>query len=132
MPPNQYARMGPYQTQLSSQEETQFRQWLQQHSDQPPIANFNPNDPKADYDMRGYWKAAKAGDPRTRPSVNPSDLRMHFTDAWKTPYHRSFSAESQYSMPDAPRWKGSDQGGWYLQDKFGNVLYDERMSRYRD
>jgi hypothetical protein len=125
----QWAKLGPYVTQLKPPEEQAFRAWLQTNRQQTPIGRYNPDNATEDYDMRGFWKAMVSGDPRAKGAVNPSDQSMHFPDTWKTPHHHSFSRESIYATKDAPEWKGSDQGGWYLQDKHGQVVYDERVSR---
>jgi hypothetical protein len=47
--------------------------------------------------MRGYWKANPGGKP---------DSRGHFPDTFKLPNHPTFSAESKYATPGAPRWTG--------------------------
>jgi len=67
--------------------------------------DFQPDiSPTSDYDYRGWWQAAQAGDPRTKGTDNPYDTRPHFDDTWKTPYHHSFSKYSQYASPTAPVW----------------------------
>lgn len=118
----QWARMGPYFTELAPHEEQQFQQWAR--------AKGIPSDDPT-YDNRGFWKGLMTGDPRARTGINPSDQTIHGPDTWKTPYHDSFSNESIYAMPDAPRWKGTDETGYSLQDKLGRIIFDERMSRQR-
>lgn len=110
------AANGQYQTALSPEEEDTFQKWV--------TANRVPFDPspQSDYDMRGFFKALVTGDPRAKQSLNQNDGRMHFPDVWKTPYHKSFSAESQYATKDAPKWNAKDQ----LVDKSGKVVFDER------
>ena len=73
------------------------------------------NDPLSDYDYRGWWKE--------NSGVDAPD--GHFTDKYKTPYHESFSNESQYAIPDkAPAWK--QQGKSYqLTSPDGEILYKE-------
>lgn len=108
-----YAKAGPYTTTLSPAEEAQFREWV--------AANripFNPNDPVADYDMRGYWRDGQQGG----TSININDGRPHYPDTYKTPYHRSFSAESRYAAPGAPTWINDHQ----LALPSGKVIFDER------
>ncbi|PWT72893.1 MAG: hypothetical protein C5B60_08915 [Chloroflexi bacterium] len=114
------AKYNPYQTQLSPADESQFQQWVQ--------ANRIPyvDSPTADYDMRGFWQGMQQGDPAAKGAINPYDMQYHFPDKWKTPYHETFSNESQYATADAPRWTGNDTLGWVLQDRFGNVVKDER------
>lgn len=114
---------GPYITTLSPTEEAAFQKWASEKG-------VNANDPT--YDNRGFWKGLMSGDPRAKTGGNPADQTIHGPDTWKTPYHESFSNESIYAMPDAPKWKGSDQGGWYLEDKHGNVIFDERRSIQRE
>jgi len=103
-----------YQTRLTPQEETQFQGWVKKNK-----VPFDPS-PQADYDMRGFWKGLTTGDPRAKTGISPYDGRMHFTDTWKTPYHKTFSNESIYAPPDAPHWEGDR-----LIDKNGNVVADE-------
>lgn len=73
--------------------------------------------------MRGFYSALSNGDERASPAVDPNDGRMHYPDYWKTPYHETFSNESQWANPDtAPKWNDKDQ----LITTDGNVLYDDR------
>ncbi len=93
-----YAKPGPYKTQLQPEEENKFQSWVKQ--------NKVPwqDSPTSDYDMRGYWKAQQSGQAHTE--INPVDQKPHYPDTWKTPYHQTFSNESQYALPTAGRWKG--------------------------
>lgn len=127
---SKWAKPGNYVTDLGPQE-AEFQRWVKDNN-----IPFDPSDPKSDYDMRGYWKAAN--DPaqwqalqasgRIPPglesgtTLNPNDGQPHYPDLWKTPYHQSFSNESQWATQDAPKWNDRDQ----LVDKQGNVVYDER------
>jgi hypothetical protein len=106
-----------YNTQLSPLDEMAFRQWAGQNN-----VPFNVHAPTSDYDMRGFYRAQQQGDPRAQTEVNPNDQRMHFTDAFKTPYHESFSGGSQYAGPVAPQWNALDQ----LISPGGRILFDER------
>lgn len=107
----------PFTTPLSPAEEQQFQHWV--------AANKIPFDPSpyADYDMRGYWQdvASKGGLAGTQQKSDG----LHFPDTYKTPFHRSASAESIYMPSDGPKWQGSDAAGWKLVDKNGNVVHDE-------
>jgi hypothetical protein len=86
--------MKTYRTELTSDDEVAFQRWiLAQDLPWLDIAN-------SDYDMRGFWKAMQAGDPGATRAANG-----HFPDTWKTPYHETFSNESIYATPDAPRWE---------------------------
>jgi hypothetical protein len=88
----------PWQTKLNPAEEDAFRHWVQANN-----IPHNPDDPVADYDMRGFWKAQVSGDPlAVRSAAN-----NHFPDKWKTPFHEWQSNESQYATPDAPHWEGN-------------------------
>lgn len=118
----QWAMPGPYQTQLSPQDEELFQRWIAQAR-----VPFNPNDDIQDYDMRGFFKALINGDPIARTAINPNDRQMHFPDKWKTPYHQSFSRESMYAKPNAPYWLPGDEG--VLVNQQGQVLLDERRNR---
>lgn len=104
----------PYTTQLSPADEAQFQAWVK--AKQVPWQD----EPKADYDMRGFWKGLTTGDPRASQALSQFDGRMHFPDTWKTPYHRTLSNESMYAPPDAPHWDGDR-----LIDKNGRVVADE-------
>lgn len=97
----------PYQTNLSDPEKFDFVHWLQQ-SNVP-----YDNSPQSDYDMRGFYK-----DPQAESGISPVDNQIHFSDKFKTPYHQSFSAESQYADERAPRWKGNK-----LVDSGGNTVH---------
>lgn len=109
-----------YQTQLSIPEQLQFFNWVKQ--------NNVPYDksPQADYDMAGFWKALQSGDPRAATAVNQNDKQIHYPDYWKTPYHQTFSNESQWAIQSqAPGWNQQDQ----LVMPSGEVVYDERAQR---
>lgn len=114
------AAQGPYQTSLNPLSEMVFRHWVQ--SNKVP---FDPNDVKSDYDMRGYWQALTNQDPRAAQSLNSNDGKMHFPDTWKTPYHQSFSNESMYAMPTAPKWNEKDQ----LINPLGSIVFDEKKKK---
>lgn len=107
-------------TSLPPQDEAAFRDWVSKRR-----VPFNPNDPNADYDMRGYWRAMRSGDPRATQALNPNDRTMHFPDYWKTPFHQSFSAESKFAGPGAPSWNARDQ----LVDPAGRIVFDERNQK---
>lgn len=112
-----YARPGPYQTFLPPDQEAQFRQWVAANN-----VPFRPEIADQDYDMRGFWKALQAGDPRAASAINPNDQALHFPDVWKTPAHQSFSRESQYALPDAPMWIDEAR----LAAPSGRIIFDER------
>lgn len=84
-----------YQTNLSAPQRAAFSIWSH--------ANNVPVDERAssDYDMPGFYLS------KEKSVVSPLDGRPHFTDRFKTPYHRTFSNESQYATPNAPRWDGN-------------------------
>jgi hypothetical protein len=108
-----------YSTDLGPQE-PMFQDWVKQNK-----VPFDPAVPVSDYDMRGFYKALQEGDPRAVQALNPNDNQMHFPDYWKTPYHESFSAESQWADPaKAPQWNDKDQ----LVLPNGKVVYDEKSS----
>lgn len=109
-----------FNTKLSTPEEQQFRAWLQQNK-----VPFDPEAPTTDYDMRGFWRALKAGDPKAKSAIDPNDTKLHYPDFWKTPLHKTFSNESQWATPDAPHWTNDDK----LIDKHGKVLFDDRANR---
>jgi hypothetical protein len=115
---SQYSNSGPYQTPLTPADELLFQNWVK--------TNKVPFDPsgKSDYDMRGFYNAVTSMDPRARTAINPNDNMMHFPDTWKTPFHQSFSNESQYSngSPNAPRWVNDSQ----LATPSGQLYFDEK------
>lgn len=123
----QYVKPGAtsFYTQLSPDKEQQFRQWVQDNN-----VPFHPELPNSavgniEYDMRGFWQGLQNGDPHAQQAIDPNDGKMHFNDYWKTPYHGTFSRESQYATPDAPYWTKDDK----LIDKNGNVLFDDRAGK---
>lgn len=105
----------PYNTALPQADELAFRNWVQQ--------NRVPFDPDAatpqDYDMRGFFRSLQGGEPAARSAVNEHDGRLHYPDKWKTPYHESFSNESQWANEAAPRWGDGD----VLSNASGRVIY---------
>lgn len=83
---------GPFDTQLSPEEEQAFGSWKQE---------FAPKDSGQDYDLRGAFKAGLKPDPKTG----------HWADTFKKPNHPTFSDQSQYAKdrPDlAGTWKGEE------------------------
>lgn len=117
-----YAAEGPYQTFLPPSDEKEFRSWVKENK-----VPFRPDSAVQDYDMRGFWKALKSGDERAKSAVNPNDKALHYPDYWKTPYHETFSAESQWAKPNAPRWVDDR----YLVDAGGRILFDDQAPRRR-
>ena len=106
-----------YNTALGEQEPA-FQAWVKQNK-----VPFDSNAQNSDYDMRGFYKALQEGDPKARQAINPNDNQMHFPDYWKTPYHQSFSNESQWADPQkAPKWNEQDQ----LVTPDGKVVFDEK------
>lgn len=113
LPPS-VMKNGSYQTSLPDMQELAFKQWVQQNN-----VPFDPS-AKADYDMRGFYQALMNNDPKAATAINQYDHRMHFPDYWKTPQHESFSAESQWAAPNAPRWNPNDQ----LATADGRMVFD--------
>jgi len=105
-----------YVTRLDPAAQQEFGLWVQQNK-----IPYDPS-PASDYDMAGFYQALKANDPRATTAINVNDHRLHFPDYWKTPYHQSFSNESRWALPTAPRWNESDQ----LVLPNGQVVFDER------
>lgn len=106
-----------YSTQLPLMDEFQFRNWAASNN-----VPFNPDQPVSDYDMRGFYQASQQQQPGVTTAVNPNDGLLHFTDRFKTPQHASFSNESQWAGPNAPRWINDSQ----LASPGGRILFDER------
>jgi hypothetical protein len=106
-----------YNTDLGGKE-AEFQAWVKQNK-----VPFDSSAQNSDYDMRGFYKALQEGDPKAKEAVNPNDKQLHFPDYWKTPYHKSFSNESQWANEaKAPKWNEQDQ----LVTSDGKVVYDER------
>ncbi len=106
---------GNYTTQLDPQSEVKFQQWVKQNK--VPWQDT----PNADYDMRGFWKKAQANPGMQMTAINPNDNQVHYTDEFKTPYHKSFTRESMYALPNAPKWINNHQ----LADEQGHIIFDE-------
>jgi hypothetical protein len=94
-----------YTTQLSPEEEERFQEWARRNG-----IRMEPGW-NEDYDMRGLWKS--------NPQMS-ADVRGHFPDTYKKPFHPTFSNESVYATPDAPHWAGSR-----LFDRDGRLIADE-------
>lgn len=114
-----YAKPGPYVTKLAPEQEQSFEAWVKQNN--VPWQDS----PTSDYDMRGYYQAMLAGN--AGESLNNNDGKMHFPDTWKTPYHQSFSRESEYATDGAPSWNSLDQ----LVLPNGTVVFDERKRAHQ-
>ena len=113
-----------YNTELAPHEELAFRQWVAANN-----VPFDPNAPISDYDMRGFYKALTSGDEKAKSAIDPNDDRIHYPDYWKTPYHESFSNESQWADPKkAPSWNDKDQ----LVMPDGTVVYDDRAPKKKE
>jgi hypothetical protein len=115
--PSPYAQPGAAPTQLGPLDEMAFRQWVAQN--QVP---FDPNRSGQDYDMRGFYQGVQQQQPRATSAINPNDQRMHYPDYWKMPTHQTFSQDSKWALPVAPRWNELDQ----LVSPGGRILFDER------
>jgi hypothetical protein len=104
-------------TTLTPKEESEFRTWVK--GNKVPF-NVDTKDP-TDYDMRGFYKAQSSGNSKAKASINKSDNQLHYPDTYKTPLHKSFSNESKWALPNAPRWNDKNQ----LVDSKGKILVDE-------
>jgi hypothetical protein len=96
--PQSVAAAGPtpsYDTQLSPEEETQFKEWK---------AKYAPNDSGEDYDLRGAFKAG----------LTPDSQTGHFDDKFKKPNHPTFSVYSQYATGDNLARAGTWDGDKYI------------------
>jgi hypothetical protein len=121
-----------YSTKLAPSDETSFRDWAAKNK-----VPFDPENKQSDYDMRGYWKVSQ--DPAAwkalqsqgkipsdmEPAgtkVDPNDGKPHYPDYWKTPYHETFSNESQWANDKAPHWTDDDK----LVTPDGRTVFDDR------
>lgn len=102
---------------LGDLRELAFRQWVQDNR-----VPFNPDAQVSDYDMRGFYQGLGQLNPHAATAINPNDQQIHYPDYWKTPYHQSFSQDSQWATPVAPQWNEVDQ----LIAPSGRIVFDER------
>jgi hypothetical protein len=114
---------GAYSTPLGMLDEMMFRQWIADNK-----VPFNPDAQVSDYDMRGFYRGMQQQNPRAISAIDPNDGRLHYPDYWKTPYHETFSNESQWAGPMAPQWTPDDK----LVSAGGRVLFDDRDQQSRD
>lgn len=115
-----------YNTQLTPDQEQQFRAYIADRSDKQDLGrNFDPSQQNPDYDMRGWWLGMINGDPHAEMQVDPNDGLKHRNDYYKTPYHETFSSESQWAAPNAPTWNDKDQ----LVAPDGTIIFDDRANR---
>jgi len=119
-----YAKVpkGGYITKLNQAQEQQFSAWLKANNVLYDVAAAAAG--YGDYDMPGFWLALQAGDQKAKSAIDPNDKQIHYPDYWKTPYHETFSAESQWAGPGAPRWNDKDQ----LVMPDGTIVYDDKKS----
>ena len=111
-----YAIDGPYTTELSPEDEEMFGAWVRYEK-----IPFDMKEQDPDYDMRGFWKDMTTGVETATSGIDPYDGKLHFTDYYKTPTHKTFSRESKYATKDAPGWS---KDGRYLLDNNGKILFD--------
>lgn len=87
----------PYQSNLDVPESFGFANWASTNN--VPV-DLNP---KADYDMAGYYK--NLNNPGIqKAALNNITNSLHFPDTFKTPTHKTFSNESIYADQNAPHW----------------------------
>jgi hypothetical protein len=103
-------------TQLSPEQEAAFLQWVQ--SNKVP---FDPSDKYPDYDMRGYYQSLQSNPQATQAAINPATQSLHYPDTFKTPYHESFSSESQWAREGAPSWQDNK-----LVSPTGEVVFEDK------
>lgn len=108
--------LASYKTTLAPNDEAKFQAWAVQNK--VPV----DDSPTSDYDMRGFYHGLMTNDLHAQTGINANDGLIHFSDYYKTPYHKSFSNESRYALANAPKWNEQDQ----LVDASGKVLVDER------
>lgn len=118
-----WAKPGPYSTTLRPSQEQQFQQWLKDNK-----IDLSQHEPA--YDMRGFWAAQQAGDPNAKSGINPNDKQIHYPDRWKTPYAATFSNESIYAQPSAPRWQHQGGNYWNYVTPEGHVIFDDQAGRW--
>jgi uncharacterized membrane protein YvbJ len=102
-------------TQLPLEKEKAFMDWVKANK-----VPFNAQDKYPDYDMRGYYQSLQKGD-APKAAMNTTTKSLHYPDTYKTPYHESFSAESQWAASGAPTWKGNK-----LVAPSGEVVFEDK------
>ena len=113
-----FLRPRDYRTDLPPNQEFEFQNWVKQN-DIPYV-----DEPRADYDMRGFYKALQNKDPRATSSYDFLDNRFHYPDIWKTPWHETFSQDSMYSLPTSPHWVKDK-----LINALGTTIFDARKAK---
>lgn len=103
-------------TSLPAEQEKAFQSWLLKNK-----VPFDLKDKYPDYDMRGFYAALMKKDPKAASAINPTTGTMHYPDYWKTPYHESFSSESQWAAKGAPSWQDSK-----LVTPAGEVIFEDK------
>ena len=113
----------PFTTILSPEEEESYGDFSAQLGEEHPL--WDKDDfisPASDYDYRGLFRDSQA----QKGSMDTNDGEIHFTDKYKTPYHESFSRESQYATPDAPFWL---KNRYLIDQKTGETLFDDKTKK---
>ena len=83
-----------FNTRLSPEEETKFREWAVQNKRDPDAETI-------DYDLRGMWKSGEG-----------FSANGHGTDRFKKPNHPTFSEESMYHGTPTPSGGNYVGGRW--------------------
>ena len=102
--------------QLTPEQEQVFRQWVASNN-----VPFNVADKYPDYDMRGYWLSLQSNPQAQQAAINPVTQSLHYPDTFKTPYHESFSSESQWATQGAPSWSDNK-----LVSPSGEVVFEDK------
>ena len=116
-------RLTRFKTKLSPEEQVYFDRAVS-GGFFAPMGKDEINDALTDYDYEGFYHGLLNNDPKAKTEINKNDARLHYDDKWKTPYHESFSNESQYANPKtAPRWNDLDQ---LIDPITHEIVFDER------
>jgi len=114
-----------YQTQLGPAMRSAFIDWQREMAKSGHDVHYDPS-PQADYDMPGFFRGLVEGHPRAQQGINANDHEMHYDDFWKTPYHNSFSADSQWAdQSKAPQWIN----GYQLVEPSGAEVFNEKTRK---
>ena len=103
-------------TKLNPAQEQAFLNWVQANK-----VPFNPEDKYPDYDMRGFYVGLMNKDPNAVSAINEATQSLHYPDYWKTPYHESFSSESQWAKEGAPSWRENQ-----LVSPKGEIVFEDK------
>lgn len=113
-----------YNTGLNQQEFNEFWNWAKQRRGTQDDVLWE----MGNYDLQGYWKAAKQAELKRKQGQRLEDWEQnlsldpkgHLIDMWKKPNHPTFSNESRYHSKQTPggQWKQVGNRWQYYPSKY--------------